>query len=464
MKILGLCLAVLALLALGLQFISPSKAEAVFPNDQAAYQFFISAGLTNYQAAGIVGNLDQESGDSPTAVQIGGPGRGIAQWSAGGRWDTATNDNVLWYANLQDESSTSLTLQLQFIWYELVVFPGYGLSALKASTDVSTATEAFESNFEICNPALCNTTNRISYAQAVLGAFGSNPAPAPLAQAATIDPVDPSINQVSAVDQWNGLPVVYFAGPGNSLSEDWLTFSSWNLATVMGSGVFSGPSVLYQGNGYPSAYYEGPGNSLREAWLSPSAWNLAVVETGGVYSAPSAANQGSGWPDVYYEGPNHSLKEALLSSSGWTVYTVESSGVYSSPSVLYQSNGLPSVYYEGPNSSLDEIWLTYGGWDLAVVKASGVYSSPSAVDQGNGWPAVYYEGPNSSLDEAWLSPGSWNIAVVATGGVYGGPSEVDQSDGYPSVYYEGPNNSLTEAWLSGSGWNFAGDIANNAVF
>jgi len=36
----------------------------------------------------------------PTAVQYGGgPGRGIAQWSVGGRWDSSHNDNMTWYAN-----------------------------------------------------------------------------------------------------------------------------------------------------------------------------------------------------------------------------------------------------------------------------------------------------------------------------------------------------------------------------
>ncbi len=459
MRILGLCLAVVAVIALGLQVISFSEAQAVFPNDQAAYQFFVGAGLTNYEAAGIVGNLDQESGDSPTAVQAGGPGRGIAQWSAGGRWDTDVNDNVLWYANLQGESSTSLTLQLQFIWYELQTFPTYGLSALEASTDVTSATEAFESDFEICNPALCNPSNRISYAQAVLSAYGSTTVAAPLAST-----VAPPVDQVSAVDQSNGYPVAYFEGPANSLSEDWLSSSGWSLATVITSGVYSGPSVLYQSNGLPSAYYEGANNSLDEAYLTPGAWNTAVVETSGAYSGVSAVDQGNGLPAVYYEGPNHSLEEAWLSFSGWTVYTVETSGVYSSPSVFYQSNGYPSVYYEGPSNALDEAWLSPGTWNLAVVQNSGVYSGPSAVDQGNTYPAVYYEGASNSLDESWLSPGSWNLAVIATAGVYGAPSELNQSNGYPSAYYRGPSNSLTETWLSSSGWNFATNLVENAVY
>jgi hypothetical protein len=119
-----------------------------------------------------VGNLDQESNDDPNAVQQGGPGRGIAQWSVGGRWDTATNDNVLWYASKQGEASSSLQLQLEFIWYELTTFPEYGLAALQKTTDVTNATVAFETDFEGCGA--CDEAARIAYAQAALAAYGSS--------------------------------------------------------------------------------------------------------------------------------------------------------------------------------------------------------------------------------------------------------------------------------------------------
>src|SRR5258707_9991487 len=110
--------------------------EALYTNDKAAYEYFIGKGLTNFQAAAAVGNLDQESGVDPTIHQNnGGVGRGIAQWSTGGRWDTTNNDNVLQYATQQGQSATSLNLQLDFIWYELTMFPEYGLAQLKASTN-----------------------------------------------------------------------------------------------------------------------------------------------------------------------------------------------------------------------------------------------------------------------------------------------------------------------------------------
>jgi len=137
---------------------SPSK---------TAYNFFVSKGLKSYQAAGIVGNLMAESSVDPTAIQYGGgPGRGIAQWSVGGRWDHDSGDNLVGFANQHGLSKWSLTAQLEFIWYELNTVGGYGLSALRNASNVTEATIAFQNDFEICGT--CNQSKRISYAQQVL--------------------------------------------------------------------------------------------------------------------------------------------------------------------------------------------------------------------------------------------------------------------------------------------------------
>jgi len=138
---------------------------------KTAYNFFISKGLKSYQAAAIVGNLMQESNVDPTAVQYGnGPGRGIAQWSVGGRWNHDTNDNVTSFAAKQGTSAWSLTTQLDFIWYELTNFSGYGLSELKNSLNLTQAVVAFQNRFEGCGT--CNQSKRISSAAAVLSDYG----------------------------------------------------------------------------------------------------------------------------------------------------------------------------------------------------------------------------------------------------------------------------------------------------
>lgn len=156
---------------------SSAAGMTAFANDQTAYDYFRAKGFTNFQAAGIVGNLDQESGLDPTiSQQGGGPGRGIAQWSAGGRWDTDPGDNLVAFAAQENQSPDSLGVQLDFIMFELQNFPDYGLAALQATTNVTDATTDFELNFEGCDIAdECDGPSRIAYAQSVLAAYGNDP-------------------------------------------------------------------------------------------------------------------------------------------------------------------------------------------------------------------------------------------------------------------------------------------------
>jgi hypothetical protein len=146
---------------------------ALSSNEHTAFNFFVSKGLTKTQSAGVIGNLMQESSVIPTAVQYGGgPGRGIAQWSVGGRWDSDHDDNVTWYANAHGENRWALATQLNFTWYELETFSGYGLSALRGSSSVSAATIAFEQRFEGCGT--CDQSQRIAYAEQALSAYGGS--------------------------------------------------------------------------------------------------------------------------------------------------------------------------------------------------------------------------------------------------------------------------------------------------
>lgn len=135
-------------------------------NEAAAFSFFMEKGLTAEQAAGVIGNLDQESGMDPAIHQIGGgPGRGIAQWSAGGRWDTYAGDNLVEFTAGGDRYS--LQVQLDFIWYELTAFSYYGLTDLQAANTVEQAVVAFQDDYEGCGT--CHTDRRIAFA---LDAYG----------------------------------------------------------------------------------------------------------------------------------------------------------------------------------------------------------------------------------------------------------------------------------------------------
>ena len=146
-------------------------AEALSANENTAYAFFVNKGLSSVQAAGIVGNLIQESTVLPSATEPGGPGRGIAQWSSGGRWNSTSHDNVAWYAAQHGMSTSSLTTQLDFIWYELQNFSAYGLGRLRSASTVSSAVVAFETDYEACGA--CSQSRRISFAEEVLSHHGS---------------------------------------------------------------------------------------------------------------------------------------------------------------------------------------------------------------------------------------------------------------------------------------------------
>ena len=148
-----------------------STEQDLSSNTHAAFNYFVGKGLTKRQAAGIVGNLLQESSMNPNAIQYGGgPGRGIAQWSVGGRWNHSYHDNVAWYANVKlGKSRWNLGAQLAFIWYELHSVGGYGLPALRHTTTIRGATIVFERDYEICGA--CDESRRISYATQVYNAY-----------------------------------------------------------------------------------------------------------------------------------------------------------------------------------------------------------------------------------------------------------------------------------------------------
>ncbi len=118
----------------------------------------------------------QESSVRPTAVEYsGGPGRGIAQWSVGGRWDTDPS-NVTTFAAARGANRWSRSTQLDFIWHEFTVVGGFGLSEMRATTTLSQAVIVFQNRYERCGS--CAQGKRLEYAQQALTQFGgSTPEP-----------------------------------------------------------------------------------------------------------------------------------------------------------------------------------------------------------------------------------------------------------------------------------------------
>jgi hypothetical protein len=136
---------------------TPTDGSIDFSGDTATavWKFFTSKGYSKYATAGIMGNLQQESGMDPSRHQSGGgKGRGIAQWTVGsGRFKGLES-----HAKSKGKDWKDLQSQLEWIDLELggkdsttasILKKNYGgLSGLKNASSTKWAVEAFEKAFE----------------------------------------------------------------------------------------------------------------------------------------------------------------------------------------------------------------------------------------------------------------------------------------------------------------------------
>lgn len=166
-------------------------------NSQAAFEYFVSQGLEPHQAAGIVGNLQGESGQelNPLATNKG-DGRdgsdsiGIAQWNgtrAQALKDYAASRGVPW---------TDLNVQLDFLHRELNGSENSAFRRLKAAT---TPEEAGQAMLAFERPKDWNVPGahpeRARYAAAAFTKYGggspvSTMPGVPIAQAPSV-PINP---------------------------------------------------------------------------------------------------------------------------------------------------------------------------------------------------------------------------------------------------------------------------------
>lgn len=131
-------------------------------NAWIVWQFLKSKGYTEQAAAGILGNMDQESGVMPDTEQIGGPAYGLVQWdgSAYPLVPPATWNGREYVQNLMRAAGISGDYRIaktQSQLLEWCMFNGqyiptssypYSVAQFKGLTDIATATTAFEANFE----------------------------------------------------------------------------------------------------------------------------------------------------------------------------------------------------------------------------------------------------------------------------------------------------------------------------
>lgn len=137
-------------------------------NAEIAWNYISSMGYSEEATAGILANLQQESGIQPTSEQSGGPGRGICQWEVGGGRFAGLVEMAL----RKGKPWTDLEIQLEYMRYEFeggeatckyILDRNYGgLENFKKTRDLEWATEAFEKSFE--RAGIPNMENRIRYA------------------------------------------------------------------------------------------------------------------------------------------------------------------------------------------------------------------------------------------------------------------------------------------------------------
>lgn len=164
-------------------------------NIQIAFNFFVSQGLTTQASASLVGNFQDESSVNPRSDQPDGPGRGIAQWSEGDRWDNLVN-----WANSQRKDPLALETQLEFVMVELNGDYRSVLDRIKTSTNIPEAVRVIVYDYESPADEPGETADRIPLAQQIYNTYASQ-APISPNQPPT-DPSNPAPN--SAVDPCAG--------------------------------------------------------------------------------------------------------------------------------------------------------------------------------------------------------------------------------------------------------------------
>lgn len=118
--------------------------------EQVIYNKLRKGGLTHNASVGIIANLKAESKLDPAIEQMGGgPGRGLAQWEKGGRFDT-DRINLVNFAKKKGKKWTDLDTQIDFILHELDTHPEYKRvkSALNSAKTPKEATLIFLKRYE----------------------------------------------------------------------------------------------------------------------------------------------------------------------------------------------------------------------------------------------------------------------------------------------------------------------------
>ena len=223
---------------------------------EKAWNFLAKKGFTAAAAAGVLGNLRQESGIDPTKKQSGGgPGRGVCQWEmkhskGGGRWE----ELVKW-AKSQKLDEWAIETQLEYMWIELngkdptavsILKNRFGgIDGLRLATDYKFATRAFEESFERAGKPMME--KRYTYAKEYLDKFGGGKASS-TASTVTFGSGANATGKAKLVldiaNSWLSKPNRYVLGAGRNQSDikaGKFDCSSWCRYVFEQAGINIGP-------------------------------------------------------------------------------------------------------------------------------------------------------------------------------------------------------------------------------
>ncbi len=169
---------------------------------QQVFNYLKRKGATNAGAAGIVGNLMQESGGgtynlNPKITNSSGH-RGIAQWDSSVRWP-----KLVTYANSLPGSPSpdSIKAQRAYLWKEIEDDYASLLATVKTTSDVKKAATQFEADFERSGGDALS--DRIKFAEKAFNDFSDESPASPEAASSVQVCVCPDPNASSEVSGAN---------------------------------------------------------------------------------------------------------------------------------------------------------------------------------------------------------------------------------------------------------------------
>jgi hypothetical protein len=298
-------------------------------NSEKAFRYFVGKGLTSAQAAGIVGNLIKESsGVNPTAIQSSSTlatdsytpqasvGFGIARWT-----DSTRQQRLVDYAKSDSSHRTiiDLSLQLDFLWYELGKFYPSALTDLEKQTDPVGATVVFHNEYEGSGDSADTVrTQRGGYATDIYNKYGNNLSSSDSGQClggTYLDGFEFYLQDDKTKDWWNK---DYYAGGTVGTKGCGLAAMAMIITNLTGKSVTPADTVAYMNDNHglleellPKEY------GLNSAKISNSfAAVNDVLNSGGLVIA---YNDGGGSNPFYANSSHYVVIRAIAADGKWLI-------------------------------------------------------------------------------------------------------------------------------------------------